>query len=169
MELTEFKTLSDRIVDSVGEVFVGERTLLMKMLAAALANGHVLFEDNPGLGKTLLAKNFARVIGCRWGRVQFTADLMPSDITGIRVWNGSQSGPNTVWSKTRYWPQASRGVFGIGVPVSARRRGMRSASQDASHCRCPCGFFRRWLSSMTSRSQGSAPSTEHIGSSSAAS
>jgi MoxR-like ATPase len=64
----------------------------MKMLAAALANGHVLFEDNPGLGKTLLAKNFARVIGCRWGRVQFTADLMPSDITGIRVWNGSQSG-----------------------------------------------------------------------------
>ncbi|MGE5465337.1 MAG: AAA family ATPase [Betaproteobacteria bacterium] len=92
MESHEFKTLSDRIVDSVGEVFVGERILLMKMLAAALANGHVLFEDNPGLGKTLLAKNFARITGCDWSRVQFTADLMPSDITGIRVWKGSQSG-----------------------------------------------------------------------------
>jgi MoxR-like ATPase len=92
MEFHEFKTLSDRIVYSVGEVFVGERLLLMKILAAALANGHVLFEDNPGLGKTLLAKNFARITGCDWSRVQFTADLMPSDITGIRVWKGSQSG-----------------------------------------------------------------------------
>jgi MoxR-like ATPase len=92
MEFHEFKKLSDRVVDSVGEVFVGERILLMKMLAAALANGHVLFEDNPGLGKTLLAKNFARITGCQWSRVQFTADLMPSDITGIRVWKGSQSG-----------------------------------------------------------------------------
>jgi MoxR-like ATPase len=84
--------LSDSVVDSVGTVFVGERLLLMKMLAASLANGHVLFEDNPGLGKTLLAKNFARITGCQWSRVQFTADLMPSDITGVRVWKGSQSG-----------------------------------------------------------------------------
>jgi MoxR-like ATPase len=92
MEFHEFKALSDHIVDSVGAVFVGERVLLMKLLSAALANGHVLFEDNPGLGKTLLAKNFARITGCQWSRVQFTADLMPSDITGIRVWKGSQSG-----------------------------------------------------------------------------
>lgn len=92
MEFHEFKMLTDRVVDSVGAVFVGEQILLMKLLAAALANGHVLFEDNPGLGKTLLAKNFARITGCEWSRVQFTADLMPSDITGVRVWKGSQSG-----------------------------------------------------------------------------
>ena len=60
--------------------------LLMKVLAAALTNGHILFEDNPGLGKTLLAKIFAKTTGCDWGRVQFTPDLMPADITGTRVW-----------------------------------------------------------------------------------
>jgi MoxR-like ATPase len=59
---------------------------LRKLLCAALANGHVLFEDNPGLGKTLLAKTFAKTMGCRMGRVQFTPDLMPADILGTRVW-----------------------------------------------------------------------------------
>lgn len=92
MELREFKLLSDSIVSAVGGVFVGERLIVQKLLAAALANGHVLFEDYPGLGKTLLVKNFARTTGCTWGRVQFTPDLMPSDITGTRVWKGSQEG-----------------------------------------------------------------------------
>ncbi|WP_424357300.1 AAA family ATPase [Methanocella sp. MCL-LM] len=92
MDLREFRELSDRIVDTVGDVFVGERLIVQKLLAAALANGHVLFEDYPGLGKTLLVKNFARTTGCDWGRVQFTPDLMPSDITGTRVWKGPQAG-----------------------------------------------------------------------------
>lgn len=92
MDLAEFKMLSDRIVDSVGEVFVGERLLITKLLAAALANGHVLFEDYPGLGKTLLVKNFSRTLGCDWGRIQFTPDLMPSDITGTRVWKSAETG-----------------------------------------------------------------------------
>lgn len=60
------------------------------MLAAALSNGHVLFEDNPGLGKTLLAKVFSKVTGCNWGRIQFTPDLMPADIIGTRVWKGTE-------------------------------------------------------------------------------
>jgi MoxR-like ATPase len=59
------------------------------MLCASLSNGHILFEDNPGLGKTLLAKVFAKVTGCNWGRVQFTPDLLPADIIGTRVWKGS--------------------------------------------------------------------------------
>lgn len=92
MDLAEFRMTSDRIVDAVGEVFVGERLLIRKLLAAALANGHVLFEDYPGLGKTLLVKNFARTLGSDWGRVQFTPDLMPSDITGTRVWKGADTG-----------------------------------------------------------------------------
>ncbi|MBI2964947.1 MAG: MoxR family ATPase [Chloroflexi bacterium] len=76
----------DAIIDAVGGVFVGNRILLRKVLAAALANGHVLFEDLPGLGKTLLAKVIARSIGCGFTRVQFTPDLLPADILGTKIW-----------------------------------------------------------------------------------
>jgi MoxR-like ATPase len=75
-----------QIVDAVRGVFVGNELIIQKLLAAALANGHVLFEDYPGLGKTLLAKVFTRVIGCNYGRVQFTPDLLPADITGGKIW-----------------------------------------------------------------------------------
>ena len=74
------------IIDRVAEVFVGNRLLLRKLLAAALANGHVLFEDYPGLGKTMLAKVFTRAIGSETRRVQFTPDVLPADILGTRVW-----------------------------------------------------------------------------------
>ena len=77
------------ILDRVESVFVGNRQLTEKLLAAALANGHVLFEDNPGLGKTLLVKSFARAIGCDSKRVQFTPDILPADILGTKVWNSS--------------------------------------------------------------------------------
>ncbi len=86
MDFKEFQTSSERILNSTGNVFVGDDMILKKMLCAALAGGHVLFEDNPGLGKTLLAKVFAKVSGCVWGRVQFTPDMMPADILGTRVW-----------------------------------------------------------------------------------
>ncbi len=76
----------EEIIDRVAETFVGNRLLLRKLLAAALANGHILFEDYPGLGKTLLAKIFARSIGGDTKRVQFTPDLLPSDILGMNVW-----------------------------------------------------------------------------------
>ena len=85
-ELEAAQASCDQIIDRVGEAFVGNRLLLRKMLAAALANGHVLFEDYPGLGKTLLAKVFARAIGSDTKRVQFTPDLLPSDILGVNVW-----------------------------------------------------------------------------------
>ena len=65
---------------------MGNRVLLRKLLAAALANGHVLFEDYPGLGKTMLAKVFTRAIGSDTRRVQFTPDVLPADILGTRVW-----------------------------------------------------------------------------------
>ena len=78
---------ANEILDRVESVFVGDRTLTEKLLAAALANGHVLFEDNPGLGKTLLVKAFAASIGCDSKRVQFTPDILPADILGTKVWN----------------------------------------------------------------------------------
>ena len=80
----------DEIIDRVSQVFVGNRLLLRKLLAAALANGHVLFEDYPGLGKTLLAKVFTRAIGSETKRVQFTPDLLPADILGTNVWRQNE-------------------------------------------------------------------------------
>ena len=85
-ELTAAKQTCDQIVDGVAAVFVGHKPMLRKLLAGGLANGHILFEDNPGLGKTLLAKAFARVIGFDYARIQFTPDLLPADIVGTRVW-----------------------------------------------------------------------------------
>jgi MoxR-like ATPase len=91
MQFPQVKTICDEILDIVGSYFVGNRQLLEKVLAASLANGHILFEDNPGLGKTLLAKAFAKATGCNWGRIQFTPDLMPSDIVGTKVWRANKS------------------------------------------------------------------------------
>lgn len=85
-DVKQASDVCDAILDCVGGVFVGNRILLRRLLAAALANGHVLFEDYPGLGKTLLAKAFARAIGCETKRVQFTPDLLPADILGTQVW-----------------------------------------------------------------------------------
>ena len=85
-QLDAARVSCEEIIDRVAEAFVGNRLLLRKLLAAALANGHVLFEDYPGLGKTLLAKVFARAIGGDTKRVQFTPDLLPSDILGMNVW-----------------------------------------------------------------------------------
>ncbi|AEA47156.1 AAA family ATPase [Archaeoglobus veneficus] len=85
MNMTEFGRICDRIVKSVCSVYVGKEELVQKMLAACLSNGNVLFEDYPGLGKTLLAKVFARTIGADYNRIQFTPDLLPADITGTKV------------------------------------------------------------------------------------
>ncbi len=80
-----FEDLCARIVEEVKKVFVTSSDVVEKTLAAALCNGNVLFEDYPGLGKTLLAKAFARVIGAEYRRIQFTPDLLPADITGTKV------------------------------------------------------------------------------------
>ncbi len=74
------------VVDAVSEVYIGNREVIVETLAASLVNGNVLFEDHPGLGKTLLAKAFARVLGLDYKRVQFTPDLLPADILGTKVW-----------------------------------------------------------------------------------
>jgi len=86
MNVWEVKETTGAILENIGNYFVGNKLVLKKMLAASLANGHVLFEDNPGLGKTLLAKTFAKAAGCKWSRIQFTPDLMAADILGTRVW-----------------------------------------------------------------------------------
>jgi len=85
-DIDEAKLTCQKLIDNIGAIFVGNIPLLKKMLAAGLGNGHILFEDFPGLGKTLLAKLFATVIGCKYTRIQFTPDLLPTDIIGTKVW-----------------------------------------------------------------------------------
>jgi MoxR-like ATPase len=91
MHVDRVRAISNAILEGLGKVYVGKRVVLRKLLAASLANGHVLFEDYPGLGKTLLAKLYARITGCHWSRIQFTPDLMPADILGTRVWRVQES------------------------------------------------------------------------------
>ena len=91
MHVDRVRAISNAILEGLGKVYVGKRMVLRKLLAASLANGHVLFEDYPGLGKTLLAKLFSRITGCHWSRIQFTPDLMPADILGTRVYRVQES------------------------------------------------------------------------------
>jgi MoxR-like ATPase len=86
MHVDRVRAISNAILEGLGKVYVGKRMVLTKMMAASFANGHVLLEDYPGLGKTLLAKLYSRIIGCQWSRVQFTPDLMPADILGTKIW-----------------------------------------------------------------------------------
>ncbi|MBI4720307.1 MAG: MoxR family ATPase [Chitinivibrionia bacterium] len=83
--------LCTEIVENISKVIVGKRDSIRTLLVGLLAEGHVLLDDIPGLGKTLLAKSLARSIGASFKRVQFTPDLLPADITGFNVYN-QQSG-----------------------------------------------------------------------------
>jgi MoxR-like ATPase len=76
-----------RVIAEVERAVVGKRTVLEMLMAAALSGGHVLFEDYPGLGKTLIARSFAAALGLGFRRIQFTPDLLPADITGGYILN----------------------------------------------------------------------------------
>jgi MoxR-like ATPase len=87
MDLERVHELSGRALDEVERAIVGKREALELVLVGFLANGHVLLEDYPGLAKTLAARSFAQVLSMRFTRIQFTPDLMPSDVTGASIWN----------------------------------------------------------------------------------
>jgi MoxR-like ATPase len=76
------RALFESIIEQIRKIFVGQDELVLGTLVALFSSGHVLIESVPGLGKTLFVRTLGRVLGCRFGRIQFTADLMPSDITG---------------------------------------------------------------------------------------
>jgi MoxR-like ATPase len=81
----------EKILDEVERAVVGKRLILEKILVAALSGGHVLLEDYPGLGKTLMARSFAATLGLDFKRIQFTPDLLPADITGGYFFNRGNS------------------------------------------------------------------------------
>ena len=82
-------SIAREIVDNVSKVIVGKQPVIERALAAVIAQGHILIEDVPGVGKTMLAKSIASSIGCSFKRIQFTPDLLPSDIVGISIYNQS--------------------------------------------------------------------------------
>lgn len=84
MQIPDF---AQRLQDNIAQVIIGKREAVELLLVALLCDGHVLLEDVPGIGKTTLAKALARSIDCRFARIQFTPDLLPSDVTGINYFN----------------------------------------------------------------------------------
>jgi MoxR-like ATPase len=91
MELEEVGRLSNRVLDEVEKAVVGKREALELLMLGLLADGHVLIEDYPGLAKTLMARSFAGATSLDFSRIQFTPDLMPSDVTGSSVYNQRES------------------------------------------------------------------------------
>lgn len=87
MKVEEVHEKGNEILNEVGKAIVGKREVLRLILTTILADGHILIEDLPGLAKTLMAKSFAAALGVKFRRVQFTPDLLPSDILGVSVFN----------------------------------------------------------------------------------
>ena len=81
------REISERIASSVGQVILGKANEIRLTILGMLCRGHILLEDIPGVGKTMMAKSLARAVGCTFNRIQFTPDMLPSDITGVSIFN----------------------------------------------------------------------------------
>jgi len=90
-EIAKTSELSKKIINEVERAVIGKRDLLEMIMASVLAGGHVLLEDYPGLGKTLIARSFASALGLDFKRIQFTPDLLPGDITGGYIFNRTKN------------------------------------------------------------------------------
>jgi MoxR-like ATPase len=86
-EKFKLKEKLKKIIENVQKVIIGKEKVIKLALAAMLAEGHILFEDIPGVGKTILARSLACSINCLFKRIQFTPDLLPSDVTGVSIYN----------------------------------------------------------------------------------
>lgn len=87
MNIKQVAFQSEKIITEVEKAIIGKTDLIKKIMVAVLAGGHILIEDYPGLGKTILAKSLANALGLDFKRIQFTPDLLPSDITGSYIYN----------------------------------------------------------------------------------
>ncbi len=87
VDISPVSSLAERVTQNVERVIIGKRREVELALIALLCQGHLLIEDVPGVGKTMLARSIARSIGCSFRRIQFTPDMLPSDVTGVSVFN----------------------------------------------------------------------------------
>jgi len=85
--MADVKEFGERIIESLEKVIVGKRQSLELVVIGLLCQGHILIEDVPGVGKTVLARSLARSLDCIFNRIQFTPDMLPSDVTGVSIYN----------------------------------------------------------------------------------
>jgi len=104
--------LLSKIEENIAKVMIGKREVTRLLLASLAAGGHVLLEDVPGTGKTVLAKSLAKSMGCEFERVQFTPDLLPSDVTGLSFFNqekGELPLKKALYLRMSFWRMKSTG------------------------------------------------------------
>jgi MoxR-like ATPase len=88
--MKETRNLIETIVKNIEKVIIGKRQVAELAVINLISQGHLLIEDVPGVGKTMLARSLARSIGCTFGRIQFTPDMLPSDVTGVSIYNQAE-------------------------------------------------------------------------------
>jgi len=88
--LTNIQSFGNRLLNNLEKVIVGKRQTTETIVVGLLCQGHVLIEDVPGVGKTVLARSLAKSLGCSFNRLQFTPDMLPSDVTGVSIYNQSK-------------------------------------------------------------------------------
>ena len=86
-EVNEVQIVTEPLVENVERVIIGKREIIELVVIGVLSQGHILIEDVPGVGKTMLARSLARSLGCTFRRIQFTPDMLPSDVTGVSIFN----------------------------------------------------------------------------------
>ena len=89
--LSKAQQLAETIVENVEKVMVGKTEAVQLAVIALISQGHLLIEDTPGVGKTILARSLAKSINCSFKRIQFTPDMLPGDITGVTIYNQKTS------------------------------------------------------------------------------
>ena len=140
------------ILDNVSKVIVGKRNVSELVLTSIIAGGHVLLEDVPGTGKTMMAKAFAKSIDGQFSRIQFTPDLLPSDITGVHVFNQKEGefvfrrGPvfaNVILADeiNRATPRTQSALLEIKVFFFFKSFSSIFVIPKAMLCRCITGFM----------------------------
>jgi MoxR-like ATPase len=85
--MKEVEAVAETLVENVERVIIGKRGVIKLVTIGLLAQGHILIEDVPGVGKTMLARTLAKSLGCTFSRIQFTPDMLPSDVTGVSIFN----------------------------------------------------------------------------------
>jgi MoxR-like ATPase len=85
--MSDIQSFAERVINNIERVIVGKRNSVELAVVSLLCQGHLLIEDVPGVGKTMLARSLARSLGCTFSRIQFTPDMLPSDVTGVSIFN----------------------------------------------------------------------------------